>query len=591
VLVGNYHFPTETPANKDSNPISSYTGKAFTLMSIDADNNQEPDYAWYSNNSLDRPAIAPVRFDFVAQIPLGMAANVTNSKGFPGIPIWRPRGWFEMTETSLSLINQFELNDGDFTESSSINNRCIINGGYFTQMVRARNKAANKLSYFQIGGNAYVKEFYPGNHSAANYAVTLAPVNVTGGEIEECFMTGYGKGTAVGSNIYFWCAGGKIHKFLGAYMENPSTEGVNMTAKIDHAKITKFFGGGTSPNATITGNINVTINNSTVDFYCGGPEFGNMESGKTVTTNATNTTFGKYYGAGFGGTSITYYNDKDDGAVDFSGDTKTYPGYFSTYYLSNSTGRLKKRSGYGIGSCYKFEFLYHSYDQCGVARFYTGYAKFDLATTGNVTNTLNGCTIINDFYGAGCQGKVNGTVTSTLTNCTIKGSAFGGGFKATANEVDVYPVTQPSLSVFTKETGLFSEFGTVTPETYEWIQGDASHDEVAGTGVNEGKLFTSKDVTLTDLGNVTGTISITIDGGYVGGTSEGQTPAQPATATSEARPAGGSVYGGGNESKSLNNTIVTLKGNAEIYGDVFGGGNKGLVSGNSTVNIQDTPSE
>ena len=165
-----------------------------------------------------------------------------------------------------------------------------------------------------------MKEFYPGNHSVNEHPNTLVPVNVTGGEIEQCFMTGYGKGTAYGTDIYFWCAGGKIHKFLGAYMEppvqtaehtgsNPGT--VDLTAKIDHAVIGRFFGGGTTSAARISGDINVTINNSRVDFYCGGPEFGDMTEGKTVTTHATNTTFGEYYGAGFGGTAITYKNNKE----------------------------------------------------------------------------------------------------------------------------------------------------------------------------------------------------------------------------------------------------------------------------------------
>lgn len=66
----------------------------------------------------------------------------------------------------------------------------------------------------------------------------------------------------------------------------------------------------------------------------------------------------------------------------------------------------------------------------GVARFHTGYAQFSLATTGNVTNSLSHCTLLNDFYGAGCQGKVNETVTSALTDCTVGGNVFGGGNKA-----------------------------------------------------------------------------------------------------------------------------------------------------------------
>ncbi len=603
VLVGNYHFPTETPTGtkpENNNPIANYTGKAFTLMSIDEDNNQEPDYAWYSNGTFNRPAIAPVRFDFVALIPVGMSSHVKDSKGYPGVPIWKPRGWFEITETGLSIMHQFELDDGNFGETSSINNRCVINGGYFTQMVRAYEKASNRLSYYKIGGNAYIKEFYPGNHSAKSFAVTLAPINVTGGEIEQCFMTGFGKGTAIGPNIYFWCAGGKIHKFLGAYMEKPrqtsNSDGtVNLTAKIDHALIGRFYGGGTSANANITGAIDITIDNSKVDFYCGGPEFSSASYSPSVKTTANNTVFGEFYGAGFGGTSITYNGDTDDDGITYDIIPTSFPSSpFTTYYVNSSSasgkyGRLRTHPTLGIGTCYKFEFINHSYKLCGVARFYTGYAQFSLATTGNVINVLTNCKIkkldasetvvineatLGDFYGAGCQGMVNGTVTSTLTGCEIAGSAFGGGYKAESNEVKVYSATPPTYSEYNRETGIFSNFGEGAYDTYTWVQGDDTNDGVAGTGENSGKLFTSKDVKLNELGNVTGTISLTIDGGTVG--AENDTNANH-----------GNVYGGGNESKSLDNTTVTLKGNAHIYGNVFGGGNQAEVQGTATVRIEE----
>ena len=570
VLVGNYHM------DNDDLSSSNRSKNGFTIMSIDADNNQEPDYAIYSNNTQNRPAIPPMRYDFVAFIPMGMSSHVNGAKFYPNTPIWKPRGWFEITETGLMRADQFELESNNFNESNTNNCRCIINGGYFTQMVRGKDGDCNKLSYYQIGGKAYIKEFYPGSHSASSRWAKLVPVNVTGGEIEQCFMTGYGLGKAHGPNIYFWCAGGRIHKFLGAYMEpafestshtssNPGT--VNMTAKIDHAIISRFFGGGTSPTAPITGDINVTIDNSVVDFYCGGPEFGDMSEGKTVTTTAKNTTFGEYYGAGFGGTAITYRNDKDDGNVTLNA-TVTYPSSYFGYYTGN-TGRLHYVADYGgIGSCYKFEFLMHSRGHRGVARFYTGFASFSLATTGSVTNVLNNCTISNSFYGAGCQGMVNGTVTSTLTNCTVQGSAFGGGYKATANEVDVYPTTMPTLSVFTAETGIFSDFGSVAPDTYTWEQGDeTTQNTVSGT-----TLYTSKDITMNDLGNVTGAITLTL-GGH--------------TVVQE------NVFGGGNESKSLNNATVTVKGNSTVgtqnnstTGNVFGGGNKAEVSGNTTVKLQ-----
>lgn len=552
VLVGNYHY--------DLAKTALATTKGFTLMSIDADNNQEPDYGFYSI-APDRPQTPALRFDFVPIISLGMAAKVNGSTYYPGIPIWKPRGWYEQTETTVSIMNQFELDSGNFTSSGP----CIINGGYFVQMIRSRDTNCSKVSYFKIGGNAYIKEFYPGSHSSKTNTTTIVPVNVTGGQVDECYMTGYKSGAiAIGSDIRFWCSGGKIGKFLGAYMDKPkqtsgSDGNVNMTAKIDHALIGRFFGGGTSESAAITGDINVTINNSKVDFYCGGPEFGNMVSGKTVTTNAENTIFGEYYGAGFGGTAITY--TPVDGTPNI-GSSVPFPSSYYTYN-SNTDGkkRLSRSGSLGLATCYKFEFLMHSADKAKlVARFITGYAKFDLATTGSVTNNLTGCTIEHDFYGAGCQGKVDGTVTSTLKDCEVKGSAFGGGYKAESNEVEVYPATAPAFSVYNGETGIFSEFGTTEPETFTWEQGYVNNPTADDTNK---KLYTNKDVTMSDLGNVTGAITITID--------EGTT-------------VGGSVFGGGNESKSLSNTTVKMVGGS-VTQDVYGGGNAADVGGGTTINL------
>lgn len=587
VLVGNFHYNMKTLGSAVLDG-----GKAVTIMSVDEDCNQEPDYGWYSYMNTSRPVVPPLRFDFVPNIPMGMSSHVTGSTINPGVSIWKAKGWFELTETCVSLMHQCEIDSKNFgNEDGKGNNRWIANSGYFTQIVRSKDGACTKLSYIQIGGNAYVKELYPGNHSTTKLTNKVVPIVVTGGEIEECCMTGYHVGGKLeGDNIYFWSAGGKIQKFLGAYMETPvqasgHTGGVNMNASIDHARIWKFFGGGTSNAATITGNINVTINNSFVDFYCGGPEFGDMvtgTNGKTVTTNATGTTFRKYYGAGYGGTSLTnvFINENPGLAINNLSNNQgktVFPQAF-TFYTDN---RLKTDDSYGIGTAYKFEYIINSTGDKVVPRWYIGRARFSLATTGNVINNLTNCIIEGDFYGAGCQGKVDGTVSSTLNGCIIKRSVFGGGYKATNNAVKVYPTTQPTYSYYHCEKGLFSGFGAVEPEMWEWKQGASTNETW-----EEGILYTQSSITLTDLGNVTGEITLTIDGGYVGGTSEGMTPATAATATTEAIPEGGNVYGGGNESKSLNNTIVTLKGDAYIYGNVFGGGNKGIVSGSTEVNIE-----
>lgn len=586
VLVGNYHWDGEAI-------VGDTLKRGYTIMSIDADNNQEPDYALYSNHTTNRPPVPPTRYDFIAMIPLGMSSYLHGSVFYPNIPIWKPRGWFEITETSFTRASQFEIESSNFNSSSDQKNyRCIINGGYFTQMVRSFNAACTKLKYYQIGGKAYIKEFYPGNHSDRSRVNTLVPVNVTGGEIEQCFMTGYGKGIVYGPNIYFWCAGGRIHKFLGAYMEppvqtssgtssNPGT--VNLTAKIDHARIYRFFGGGTTSKARITGNINVTVNNSFVDFYCGGPEFGDMvtgENGKTITTTADHTTFREYYGAGFGGTAITYTNDEDKtmvfneyGASTIIADGLSYPNeYFGNHYLdqADDVGRLDYKTGYGIGNCYKYEYIMHSRGHASVARFYTGYAMFSLAKAGSVTNTLTNCTVEGSFYGGGCQGTVDGTVSSTLTDCTILQSAFGGGYKAESNQVMVYTTTQtPQLSTYYGESGLFSDFGSIpTPDTYTWEQGTNGQNNVAVEA--EHTLYTGTDVTLTYLGNVTGDIKITLKGNTT---------------------VNGSVFGGGNESKSLSNTLVEILDHTKVYGNIYGGGNEGEVRGNTKVIVNGKPDD
>ncbi len=562
VLVGNYHYNQGVVGTvfPDNNT------KGLTIMSVDEDNNQEPDYGWYSYHTSDRTNTPSLRFDFVPNIGIGMAARVKGSTPYPTIGIWHSKAWFELTETCVSFMSECEIDDGDFSNTVNINNRWIANSGYFIQIVRAHGNAADRLAYLQIGGNAYVEQLYPGPHMAQGYQITLCPINVTGGEIKECFMTGKGSGTpnATGQNIYFWCAGGRIHKYLSAYMVKPSTAGVNVVAKVDHARIYRFFGGGTSPTARVTGNINVTMNNSLVDFYCGGPEFGDMENGTTVTTNATGTTFGEFYGAGFGGTSTTWVQRTDNG-VTFNSDVYTYPSDWTNYtdsYLQydNSKG--------GWGSNYDFEYImYSGGNGQGVGRFYTGYSDFSLAQTGNVTSNLTDCTVLNNFYGGGCQGTVAGNATSTLTSCHIDGNAFAGGYKAPETMVEIYSNIKPTYPIYTRETGIFTFYDKGSHETWRWVEGGT-----AGTKHDDTKTFET-GISFANLGAVTGNATITVEGDtYVAGMIEGQ-------------PNGG-VFGGGNESPVRGETEVNISStNTYTIANVYGGANKADVGNNTVVNV------
>ena len=114
--------------------------------------------------------------------------------------------------------------------------------------------------------------------------------------------------------------------------------------------------------------------------------------------------------------------------------------------------------------------------------------------------------------------------------------------------------------MFKAETSIFSDFGTVEPETYTWEQGAQGHSNTADEANH--KLYTGTNVTLTDLGNVTGNIKITLNGNTT---------------------VNGNVFGGGNESKSLSNTLVEILGHTKVLGNIYGGGNMAEVRGNTKV--------
>jgi len=556
VLVGNYHF---RDSQKDDNRKLDVS-KGFTIMSIDEDADQEPDYGVY--NALARDQIYHIdfpaaRWDFIPTYATGIFQKSAKRAMLFSVP--KMRGWWEFTETCLARTYELEAWDNVHKnpDNGKGNNAFIINGGYHTQFIRGRG-TANKLSYVKVGGNAFVKEFFQGNHSSDAYQWTLRPTIVTGGEITYCYMTGQKSAATVTTNnanqpnnVRFYCSGGKIGKFLGCYMEYPVN---NVTANIDHAIFDKFYGGGTTQAGRVRGNIVVNIKNSYVEDFCGGPEFGNMESGKTVTVNADNTTFGTYYGAGFGGTAMTRIKSTANNGE--QGDNQSAAQNiddYGSYYLQSKTG--------GIGVYYEIEEFMNARGQY-YFRFYDYTADLNLASTGDVTSTLNNCKIINNFYGGGCQGKVAGKITSTLTDCTVQGSVFGGGYKAAATEVDVYErlTTWPK---FDDTYGAFDAVQYPTPVKYKWEHKDVVPETPHGTNANGEKvLYTTTD--MTQMGVVTGDITLTIENGTVAG----------------------NVYGGGNESPSQKNTTVNIIGNASITGDVFGGGNMASVEEETTVNIE-----
>ena len=553
----------------------------FTIMSADFDFDNEPDYCLQLQfrEGVDRPGIQPIRFDFLPVIELGLAVRHNNLAYAIGIFI--PQGHFEITETSFMRTTQFEWDSRNITKMDT--GPVILNGGEFEQ-IAVRYENGNRTNYFLLGGHLWFHRFAPGFHpnrgNDNNPTIRLCPVNVIGGDYPEFYLSGLYRpdkpASADQGDPICYISGGHFGTIHGSGYDKITG---NVTFKIDHAVIGEFYGGGINGSNPIGGNIDVTIDNSRVDKYCGGPEVGDM-TGKTVTTHATGTTFGVFYGGGNGGNS--YYRQ-----LQFDGDqsssnignwntngnsTYNWGGFNPLGVYDDNTAAENK----GYHAEYEFEVFNQSN---GVAdqitqRGFIKWLQFGITITGNVSNTLSDCKILNNFYGGGNLATVDGTVTSTLTNTVVDGSAFGAGYSAAI----------PTFQVHDKSTASFPSItaGVITDghidhnsNVYEWtndLNGKTQKERKADpTYEKDGKWYCYTWNSLDNLGAVLNSASLTINGNSVIGTASDSDT--------------GNVYGGGDASAVDGSTTVTLKGNTKVWGNVFGGGNEGVVSGSTTVNI------
>ena len=596
VLVGNVQVKNR------GGSLSADGTRPFTIMSCDLDLDNEPDYClqFQQRNKVNRPAIHPVRFDFLPIPELGLAIR-TNTFAY-AIGLMVPKGHFEITETAFMHTTQFEY---DATGVNKVEAPLILNGGHFEQIV-VRTGTKDKTSYILMGGNFRIKRFTPGYHaSPSGNAIRHCAVNAIGGEYPEFYLSGIYNpdfGTLNNDNPHCYTNGGFFGFMAGAGYEQVKGD---VTFKIDHSIIREFYGGGINAAKPVMGDIDVTINNSLVDKYCGGPKVGKMtevSSGvlKTVTTNATGTTFGVFYGGGNGGTS--YYREKIlDNTGSFRSSASKWEGYNSfnplnqvsdvaAAYENRVVSGVEKNWGYHAE--YEFEVFNSSNGlKSGedVVRVYYRWAQFGITVTGNIKSTLIDCTITGDFFGGGNLANVTGSVESILKGEThVYGSAFAAGYSAS---IPSFPVHEKStVKIPTHDaSGNVNEQGSLDyykdgskDRKYTWCYKNASGKvfpegvdipEDAATNTTgksaflyDGKWYVLTDVSLEDLGAVNGSTKIILDEDCV---------------------VDGSVYGGGDSSVVNGNTTVELKGDAHVEGNVFGGGNKGAVSGNSTVNILD----
>ena len=575
VLVGNVQVKNR------GGSLSNDGTRPFTIMSCDLDMDNEPDYClqFQQRNRVNRPAIHPVRFDFLPVPELGLAIR-TNTFAY-AIGLMVPKGHFEITETAFMHTTQFEYDANIGRVESPI----ILNGGHFEQIV-VRYGPKDKVSYFLLGGHFRMKRFTPGYH-ASNVSggnVRHCVVNAVGGDYPEFYLSGiYKPDLAVNAdNPHCYINGGRFGTLAGAAYEQ--VDG-NVTFKIDHAIIDKFYGGGMNAAKPVTGNIDVTINNSIVtDIFCGGPMVGTMtkpEGGtrKTVTTTADNTIFGKYFGGGNGGTSYyreqKYDNDTSWPTSDSGWTGNTYS--FTSFDPLNFSKTKKYDTNKGYHDQFEFELFNSSngLNANAVIRTIFVWAQFGTTITGTVTNTLTNCTIEHDFYGGGNLGSVDGNVISTLTNTHVKGSVFGGGYSA---EIPRFRVHDKNAIHYPHRdnAGVIDEQGYLDyvqdsgqDRFYRWTNDKNGMSKPTETPTywsdtdNEYKCYTP--ISLEGLGEVDGATTLIING------------------TSQID---GNVYGGGDASKVTGNTTVNLQGYAYINGNVFGGGNEADVIGSTQVNIK-----
>ena len=588
VLVGNYHLNT-SPSTDGS--------KKLTIMSIDLDEDNEPDYSLI-NHHIDRYAVCPIRFDFLNVPGTAQAQKPNGSTNLSNVSIFRTKGWFEITNTTLIYFTQFEYENKGYGKPGDVagvfndmqDKPLILLGGVFDQFVSTQNCPVDgHTQYIHVGGNAWFHEFGLGTHSDGAYSTPHPPVSVTGGDYDGFYLTGtYNQDAAVTTdNAECYISGGHFVEAAGA-----SQEAINGDVRwlIYDADIENFFGGGVNAARPITGDVRVDIFNSHVGIYCGGPKFGDMQTGKTVTTNAEGCTFTKFFGGGYGGTSYSrkkyYDNTTPAWSTTLQGHYTTDRGKYFDGATTNSKGgggtdAQYGKKGPGVATDMDYEFFIWSKGNTG-GRFFVKFASFTLATCNDVTSSLKSCHVTENFYGGGSLGKVAGKATSVLDDCTVDGNVFGGGYSATLPKVLVRKApcfTQtPNIN---RTSGMFEPATLSGTDVYEWKQvANLPANGADGMATVDGKNYLYTDVDLTALGQVDET-DLTIKGntlvkGKIFEADGSDTGAQT-----------GGVFGGGDESAVNGNTRIDIQATATAAGNgilnVFGGGNTADVGGDAVV--------
>ena len=584
VLVGNLHL-SNVPSDETT---------PFTMMSVDMDNDHEPDYSLIYHH-IGRKKIAPIRYDFLPIPGTAQAQKPNGASLVCNFTIFKTKGWFEATNTSLFYTTQVEyenvkeFGNGVYKADAPL----ILQGGVIEQFVSTQmDTVRGNTIYIHLGGNVWIHEFGMGTHSDGSYSTPHVPVSVTGGDYDGFYLTGtYNSNAHIrDDNAECYISGGRFGEVAGAAQEqigktNSATNG-NVRWQIYNADITSFFGGGVNDAKPVQGNVTTEIYNSHVNLFCGGPKFGNMATGKTVTSTAKGCVFNRFFGAGYGGSSYSRkkYYDKD--VIPNNTLWTTLQGYYTgdrgKYYDGVTTGSSQisgtnyGKKGPGVATDFDYEFFVWSTGKVGV-RLFVKFVSFSLAQCNDVESNLDKCIINGNFYGGGSLGKVSGTATSELKDCTVTGNVFGAGFSASFEPIPVRRAGFTSLPNYNSASGMFESGVFSETDDFSWMHKDAYPgngtvgflDDGGNYTMSGTNVVTTVDISKTNLGSV-GSAKLTLKG----------------TTT-----VGGNVFGGGEQSTvngtgTLGNTEVYLQGKAHVTGNVYGGGDNGSVAGDSSVTIE-----
>ncbi len=579
VLVGNVH-----QYSGESAVLSSTDGRPFTIMSIDADHDDEPDYCLFYQHS-NRKIVNPIRFDFLWQPGIGIAAMVDDDSKMPDVGIFYPMGHFEITETAIAHYYEFEydVTGGNFNGTTvPITKRTaplILMNGIFEQFTSIQYGNATHTNNLILGGHIWMKEFGNGTHADGTGFTKHIPISVIGGEYSKFYLSGTFQPQAIVTtdNAECYVNGGKFGEIAGAGQEQ--IDG-HVTFRINHAVIDEFYGGGINKHKPITGNIDVTINNSIVKKYCGGAKFGNMAPDKTVTTHAYGTAFNAYYGAGNGGTSLHRVLNQTSSQLS-GNDISIFTNWVGNFHRGMHTDD-------GIATGYEYEYFVWAGSGTNqkVGRFYLIYASFDMAKSKNVYSTLEHCLVKSNFYGGGNLGIVDGTATSILTSTIVRGDAYAGSFSASIPTVDVYTAPPLAYPSFDTHTGLFSASILPKPTQYTW-----SNEGSYSQALNETDHLIHTDSILFHLGKVMQDAKITVNGNshiygnLYGGGAMSNVEGNTYVTTDGNTHIDQCVYGGGLDGEVAHHTLVNIIGHTRIDKNVYGGGNTGIVGGSTHVQV------